>query len=276
MFEAFSVSMCVYGGDNPEWFKTAVNSILNQSVRPSEVVLVVDGPVPKPLDSVVTEYEALPCFKVIRLPQNKGHGEARRIGLENCSNNLVALMDADDISMPDRFSQQMALFERYPEVSIVGGQISEFLGEETNIVGYRSVERNNSEICEDLRKRCPMNQMTVMFRKEDVLSAGGYLDWYCNEDYYLWVRMFLKGMKFANTDSVLVNVRVSEDMYKRRGGWKYFVSEWKLQNYMLVNKVIDPVTYCINVAKRLVVQVLLPNQLRAYVFQKFARKTDVQ
>ena len=276
MSEFISVSMCVYGGDNPQWFRAAVESILQQSVMPQEVILVVDGPVSEDLEIVIKEYEKIPYIKVFWLPENVGHGNARRISLENCSGDFVALMDADDISLPDRFAQQVDMFQRYPEISIVGGQIAEFIGDVHNVVGYRRVRTNDSEIRADLRKRCPMNQMTVMFRKEDVLAAGGYLDWYCNEDYYLWIRMYQKEMKFANTDSVLVNVRIGEDMYKRRGGWKYFLSEWRLQNYMLAHRIVDPVTYGINVAKRLVVQVLLPNQTRGYVFQKFARKNDVR
>ena len=110
-----------------------------------------------------------------------------------------------------------------------------------------------------------------MLKKADVERAGGYLDWYCNEDYYLWNRMYLAGMKFANVSDILVNVRVGEDMYQRRGGWKYWVSEWKMQNFMLKNRIIGLGDYVINVSKRFVVQVLLPNRLRSFVFQKFAR-----
>ena len=116
-----------------------------------------------------------------------------------------------------------------------------------------------------------MNQMTVMFRKKDVDAVGGYLDWHCEEDYYLWLRMYLAGMKFANIDEVLVRVRVGEEMYRRRGGWKYFASEAKLQGYMLKHKIIGVPTYVLNVIKRLIVQVLLPNRLRGWVFKKLAR-----
>ena len=269
----FSVSMCVYGGDNPEWFSSAVNSILNQTRKPDEVVLVVDGPVPEELDAVIKEYEKNPVFKVVRLEINRGHGEARRTGLVNCTHELVALMDADDISAPDRFEKQLAMFEADPELTIVGGNITEFVGEPDNIVGIRSVELTDENIKEDMKKRCPMNQMTVMFRKSLVQKAGGYVDWFCNEDYYLWIRLFLSNAKFANAPDNLVNVRVGKEMYQRRGGKKYFLSEAKLQKYMLDNKIIGVGTFAINVGKRLVVQILLPNKLRSWVFQKFARKT---
>lgn len=269
----FSVSMCVYGKDNPEWFRTAVDSILNQTRKPDEVVLVVDGPVPQELDDVINPFEQNSIFKVIRLPENKGHGEARRVGLNNCSNELVALMDADDISAEDRFEKQLAMFESDVELTIVGGNITEFVGTPDNIVEARVVKSDDASIKEDMKKRCPMNQVTVMFKKSRVDSVGGYIDWYCEEDTYLWLRLFLDGAKFANLSDYLVNVRIGKEMYQRRGGTKYFLSEAKLQKFMLDNKIIGLGRFAVNVGERFVVQVLLPNKLRSWVFKNFARKT---
>lgn len=270
--QKFSVSMCVYGKDDPEWFKIAVDSILNQTVKPDEVVLVVDGPVPDELNSVVEAYEKLTFFKVIRFKENQGHGNARRACLEACSNELVAIMDADDISVKDRFEKQLIAFNINLGVSIVGGQISEFIGDETNIIGKRIVPLNDKKIKDYLKTRCPMNLVTVMFKKSDVLSVGGFIDWYCEEDYYLWIRMFLANMEFSNVEDNLVNVRVGKEMYSRRGGIKYYKSEKKLQKYMLDKKIIGRWTYMTNVLKRFIVQVLLPNKIRGWIFKTLARK----
>lgn len=267
----FSVSMCVYGGDRADWFKTAVDSILNQTVKPDEVVLVVDGPVPEELDLVICEYEKSDIFNVIRFEENQGHGNARRAGLEACTNELVAIMDADDISDPSRFEKQLAQFANDAELDIVGGNITEFVGEPENVVGQRIVPSDDSEIKTYMKKRCPMNLVTVMFKKSSVNEVGGFIDWYCEEDYYLWVRMALNNMKFGNVQDVLVNVRVGKEMYQRRGGWKYFKSERKLQKYMRKNKIIGFGTYFMNVSKRFIVQVLMPNKLRGWIFKKFAR-----
>lgn len=267
----FSVSMCVYAKDNPEWFKAAVDSILNQTLPPDEVVLVVDGPIADELCRVVSEYEKLPCFNVIRLEKNIGHGNARRIGLASCKNELVAIMDADDISEEDRFEKEIEKFKEIDNLAIVGGNISEFIGTPDNIVGERNLPSDDKEIKEYLKKRCPMNLVTVMFKKSLVESVGGFIDWYCEEDYYLWIRMFLANMQFANVSESLVKVRVGKEMYRRRGGWRYFKSEARLQKFMLKNKVINLATYISNVAKRFIVQVLLPNRLRGWVFKKFAR-----
>ena len=266
-----SVAMCVYGGDNDEHFSRAVDSILNQTYPPDEVILVVDGPVPESLDGIICGYESNKLIKVIRFKENQGHGNARRAGLAACKNEIVALMDADDISLPNRFEEQIQHFAQ-EKIDIVGGNISEFIGDESNIVAYRKVPRTDSEIREYMKKRCPFNQVTVMFKKSVYEKAGEYIDWYCNEDYYLWLRMMKQGAVFANTGSVLVNVRVGTDMYRRRGGMKYFKSESKLQKYMLENKIIGFTTYFMNVCKRLIVQVLMPNCIRGWVFKKFARE----
>jgi glycosyltransferase involved in cell wall biosynthesis len=268
----FSVSMCVYGKDDPAWFKTAVDSILEQTLKPDEVVLVVDGPVPQELDGVIRSYENVEGFKTVRLEVNRGHGDARRIGLENCQYEYVALMDADDISVPDRFEKQMAVISADPSLAVVGGNINEFIDNIENVVGSRVVPEKDADIKEYLRKRCPFNQVTVMFKKSAVEQAGGYIDWYCEEDYYLWLRLYLIDSKFANIPENLVNVRVGKEMYARRGGWKYFKSEAKLQKFMRQNRIIGLGRYLVNVTQRLIVQVLLPNKLRGWVFKKFARE----
>ena len=267
----FSVSMCVYGGDNSEWFQTAVESILNQSLKPDEVVLVVDGPIPDELNEIVKIYERNPLFNVIRLEKNQGHGNARRMGLDNCKNELVAIMDADDISKSGRFEKQIEEFKKNQSLDIVGGNITEFIDDEKNIVAERIVPADDAEIKAYMKKRCPMNLVSVMFKKTSVERVGGFIDWYCEEDYYLWLRMALAEMRFANVSGILVNVRVGKDMYKRRGGWKYYKSEAKLQKYMLKHKIINFPTYLSNKTKRFIVQVLMPNNLRGWVFKKFAR-----
>lgn len=122
-----------------------------------------------------------------------------------------------------------------------------------------------------MKKRCAMNHVTVMFKKSSVQKAGGYIELFCNEDYYLWIRMCLKNCKFANTGTNLVNVRVGDDMYQRRGGKKYFKSEMQIQRFMLKQGFISLYQFIINSMKRFCVQILLPNKLRGKVYQIFAR-----
>ena len=267
----FSVSMCVYGGDNARWFETAIESVLNQTLPPNEIVLVVDGPVPDDLNAVILKLEENDTFKVFRLETNQGHGIARKTGLDNCTNELVAIMDADDICTRNRFEKQIEAFRNYPDSDIVGGMITEFIDTPDNVVGKRIVPLEDSEIKEYMQRRCPMNLVTVMFKKSSIENVGGFIDWYCEEDYYLWLRMALANMIFRNVNDVLVNVRVGKEMYQRRGGVKYFKSEAKLQKYMLDNKIIGFPRYLISVTERLILQVLMPNKMRSFIFQKLAR-----
>ena len=270
----FSVAMSVYQKDNAVFFDRSLRSITEQqTVKPSEVVLVCDGPLNDDLNAVIAKYQnEYPIFKVLRLKRNKGLGNALRLAVENASNELIARMDSDDVSIPDRFEQQLKFFSSHPNADIVGGDISEFIGEETNIVGIRFVPKKGSEIKEYMKKRCAFNHVSVMYKKTAVQNAGGYIDWFWNEDYYLWIRMQLNKAVFANTGTVLVNVRVGEEMYQRRGGNKYFQSEYGLQKLMFDNKMIGFSTSIVNVGKRIIVQRLLPNKIRGWVFRKFARQ----
>ena len=272
-FDNFSVAMSVYHKDNAIFFDRALESITDlQSVKPSEIVLVCDGPLNSDLDSVIEKYQhKYSFFNVIRLTENKGLGNALKIAVKNSHYDLIARMDSDDVSISDRFYQQLSFFKVHPEIDIVGGDITEFIGEENNVVGKRIVPTNDCDIKEYMKKRCAFNHVTVMYKKDSVLSVGGYQDWFWNEDYYLWIRMQISNLLFANTGTVLVNVRVGEDMYQRRGGKKYYDSEKALQKYMLSHKMINYLTYSINIAKRFVVQKLLPNRIRGFVFRTFAR-----
>lgn len=268
----FSVAMAVYRADNADDFATAVHSIYTtQTQRPREVIVVVDGPIPATLESTLQKLGNEVPLKIVRFPENRGHAAARQAGLEAASNDLVAIMDADDIAVPDRFAKQIDAFEANPGVSVVGGQIKEFIETTDNIVGERIVPEKDTEIKQYLKSRCPMNLVTVMYRKSDVMAAGGFMDWYCEEDYYLWIRLAEHSYKFHNVADNLVNVRVGKEMYQRRGGWKYFKSEARLQGYMLSHKLIGFPRYAFNVAGRFAVQVAMPNKLRGFVFQKLFR-----
>lgn len=266
-----SVAMCVYAGDDAACFDKAVESMLNQTLKPDEIIVVVDGPITQDIETIIRKYEEMSFFKIVRFEENQGHGNARRASIEACKNEIIALMDADDISFPNRLEQQIGYILN-GSADVVGGDISEFIENENNIVAYRRVPCKEIDIKKYMKTRCPFNQMTVMFRRSVYEAVGGYIDWYCNEDYYLWVRLCKYGAKFANTGTVLVNVRTGSDMYARRGGVKYFKSEAKLQNYMYKNGFISFWVYFLNIIKRFIIQCLLPNNVRGWVFRKVARE----
>ena len=271
----FSVVTSAYKNDNSEFVRVALDSMLiNQTVKPTEIVLVRDGQVPEVLDRLLDEYEARypDVFNIIRLEQNGGLGNALKLGVENAKYDIIARMDSDDICLPNRFELQLKYLEQHPEVDILGGQISEFIGIPENIIGKRVVPCTNSEIYNFMKSRCAFNHVTVMFHKDAVLKAGNYQDWFWNEDYYLWVRMMKTKCQFANVPEVLVNVRSGADLYARRGGRKYYESEKGIKKLQLDNKMITKMEYRYFVAQRYIIQILMPNWLRGWVFRTLARK----
>lgn len=272
-YPPFSVAMSVYKNDNPIFFDRALQSITeNQKVMPTEIVIIVDGPVDEKINAVIEKYsEKYGNLNVIRLDKNAGLGNALKLAIENAKYELIARMDSDDVSAPNRFEQQLEIMTKNSAVDIVGGDISEFIGGENNIVAKRKVPILDKEIKEYLKTRCPFNHMTVMYKRSAVLKSGNYIDLFYNEDYWLWIRMVENNCIMANTGTILVNARVGEDMYKRRGGKQYFNSEMFLQKYMLKNGIINLPTFVLNSSKRFVVQMLLPNAIREWVFKTFAR-----
>ncbi|MBD5132144.1 MAG: glycosyltransferase [Clostridiales bacterium] len=269
----FSVLMSVYKNTKLSELKECLDSLENQTVKATEYVIVRDGQVSSELNDYLDSLENdLSGCKIIRLEQNVGLGNALKEGMAHCSNEIIARMDTDDICVKNRFEEQLDCFENDEELSIVGSNIAEFIDSVSNVVSYRNVPRDHDDICEYLKKRCPFNHMTVMFKKTDVEKAGGYLHWHYNEDSYLWVRMYLAGAKFYNIQENLVCARIDESTFARRGGYKYYKSERDLFKYMYKNKIIGFGSYVKAKTIRFILYVLMPNRMRQWAYKKFARK----
>ncbi len=272
MQPAFSVLMSVYAKDRPAWVREALDSVLSNTVKPAEVVVVIDGPIPIGLQTVLTEFSSkYSQIKLYPLIKNGGLGHALAYGIQQCSYELVARMDADDISLPDRFEKQLAYFMAHPDTAVLGGQIQEIDGESLAPVAIRSVPQTAPEIKQFLRMRCPFNHMTVMYKKSAILAVGNYKSFHLMEDYYLWARMAAKGYKMANLPDIVLNARVDAAMYGRRGGWKYFKSNLAMSEKLRELKLISFTTHAFNACIRFCVQVLMPNSVRSYFYRKALR-----
>ncbi|NCA91675.1 glycosyltransferase [bacterium] len=261
----------IYRNTKVNEMKLCVDSMINQTIAPSQIVVVVDGPIDGSLEEYIKELEANELFTVLRLDSNVGLGKALKFGMEVCRYEIVARMDTDDICVLDRMEKQLKVLEDL-SISIVGSNIAEFIGTKDNVVSVRDVPSTHDEIVTYMKKRCPFNHMAVTFRKSEVLKAGGYMHWHYDEDSYLWVRMYLAGCRFANIEENLVFARIDQDTFRRRGGKKYYLSEKALFKFMLDNKIISKKEYFIAVTMRFVIQVVLPNRLRGWLFINFMRK----
>ena len=248
-----------------------MDSIFTQTTCPDEVILVEDGPLSSELNDIISEYSAkYPTLKIIPLPTNQGLGKALNEGLKHCSYDIVARMDTDDIAKPDRFEKQLAVFEKYLDIDVVGAWIDEFEDDISEVKSVRKLPELPDDIRQFAKRRNPINHPVVMFRKSAVLAAGGYQHFPLFEDYYLWIRMLMNGAKFYNIQESLLYFRFSPEMFKRRGGWRYVISELHFLQKMRQMHFISFSEFMQNLFVRFSIR-LIPNSLRAIIYTKLIR-----
>lgn len=266
-----SVVLPTFGGDDSDTLRAALESIVSQTRIPDELVIVRDGPVPGANEAVIKEFESEYSFvRLITLAENQGRALARKVGVERCQGDVVAMMDADDISVPSRLERQTTYLQENLEIDVVGAQLLEFDPETGEEIGVRALPTDHDKICNLAKTRSPVSQSTVMFRREAALDAGNYRDVDRMEDYGLWVRMLVNGARFANIPEVLVKARTGDEMYERRAGWEYAREELRLQREFVALGFISPFRALRNVALRVPIR-FVPNAIRAYVYETLFR-----
>lgn len=247
----FSVLIPVYDKENPEYLKAALESIWNnQTLRPSEIVLVKDGILTHELDVVIEQFNLIVPLKICRLDQNVGLGRALAIGLNCCSYELIARMDSDDISCSNRFEKQIRRMIEDPDLDVIGTNITEFHNHPDIACSHRRLPSQFSDINKFAKKRNPLNHMTVLFKKSAVIDAGNYQPFFGYEDYLLWIRMLRNGSKIANIPEELVFARVGNNMFARRHGLRFFKQELRLQKELLQMNFLNHWEYSRNVLLR--------------------------
>jgi glycosyltransferase involved in cell wall biosynthesis len=226
----FSLLLPVYAGDRPEFLRAAfTSSVQEQTQRPSEVVVVVDGPIPDELRSMIDSLIAaspVPA-RAVELPRNRGLAEALTVGLQACTHDVVARMDADDVSLPARFERQAEAIAR--GLDLVGTGMFEFATDNGSVLGKRLPPVGPERIAKYAKFHDPFNHPTVMYRKAAVERAGGYEELGLMEDYWLFARMLHSGVRADNLPEPLLMYRVSDGAYRRRGGLGQLRAEVRLQ-----------------------------------------------
>ena len=269
----FSALVTVYYKDNPNYLRDALNSVLDQTRRPNQIVVVADGPLTSELYLILENFknDNPDLIKLVYLPENKGTGMAINTGLAECSYDLVAKIDSDDISFPTRFEKQLNVFRKQPELSFVGACICEFQGDDKeNIVSHRSLPEEHNDIVKFAKKRCPMNQPVTMYRKSAILDCGGYNNFTFGEDYDLWVRAILKGYRFYNIQEPLLYFRTNEDTIKKRGGWWYLKIDLRHHYDFYKMGFLSLPQFIYNSITRIIVR-LMPLKVRSFIYSKLLR-----
>ncbi|MCX5633544.1 MAG: glycosyltransferase [Phycisphaerae bacterium] len=260
----FSVLISVYEKDSPDYFRTAIDSILNQTVKPDEIVLVKDGPVSTGFENLISEYKQKTgnILKIVSLEENKGLGAALAEGIKNCTFDIVARMDADDISAPQRFEQQLTFLKNNPDIDVASCFLAAFEQNPEKVLFVRRGPLLHEQIEKQFRFRFCMNHAACLFRKKAVLAAGNYTSFAGLEDYLLWAKMLLNGTKMATIGQVLYYHRWEKGLLKRRSGFKRAAQQIKLQKEFLKIGFINKPQFLRNVIIRSAAAILPQGLIR--------------
>lgn len=221
MNQRYSVLIPLFYKDNPIWFSESLNSVVNQTIPPNEILIIHEYPNSKELDSVIesvkSEHSGIEIVDVLDDSLiGSGLGGVLAAGVERCSNELIARMDSDDVSMRDRCERQMKVLVSDPNLTMVGGWVDEFEDSTNDVISVRRVPGTTDEIKRFANVRNPFNHPTVMFKKSAVLSVGNYACLPRCEDYDLWVRMLSAGQQMMNLQEPILFYRTNEGQRRRR------------------------------------------------------------
>lgn len=266
----FSVLMAVYIKENPVFLTRALESLLFQTVVPTEIVIIRDGKLTDELNEVLQNFSNNDIVKIYGYEENKGLGYALSYGVNCCKYDIIARMDSDDICDKTRFEKELNIL-KHENVDIVGSNTIEFEDNIENVISHRCMPELHDEILKYSKTRNPFIHPSIMTYKKVILDAGNYRSYYLVEDYDLWTRILNLGYKSYNIQENLVFMRVGKDFYRRRGGIKYcrsivsFKKELFKKGYMSRNAFLKTKYATIFVS-------LMPGFLREFIYKKYLRK----
>ncbi len=198
-----SVVMSVFNGER--FLRDAVKSILEQSFREFEFIVVDDGS-NDASGSILDSYATLDSRVVVHHQENKGLIESLNYACKRARGKYIARMDADDIAVRDRFLWQVAFLDAHPEVGVLGGA-AEFINADGAPLGELSLPTDHRKISAALLHDCVILHPSVLVRKDVFLAAGGYRRVMVDaEDYDLWLRL-AEQTQLANLNDVVLKRR---------------------------------------------------------------------
>lgn len=266
-----SLLLPVYFKDDPGFLFHALESVANQTLLPDEVVVVCDGPIPQSLRNVLAEFDLRLPMRVVECEKNLGLAKALNVGISECRGEWIARFDADDICLPDRLEKQWNFISHYSSIDVLGAAIAEFSHDPKDVYAIKSQAVSADGVYNYAKSRNPLNHMTVMFRRESVVSSGLYPEYHLYEDYVLWVNMLVRGCTIMNLPDVLVLARAGKAMTDRRGGLAYAKSEISAQRYFYSIGFISLGRMIFNISIRTLVR-LVPSGLRYFSYIFFLRR----
>ncbi|MCT1216009.1 glycosyltransferase [Latilactobacillus curvatus] len=207
MTEDISVIMSVYNEKISE-VSESIESILDQSIMPTEFLIVLDNPknikLKEYLESMQTNNSII---ELIINKTNIGLAASLNKGIKLSKCSLIARMDADDISMKDRFKEELEVM-RTQNADIVSTNCV-YIDEESKVIGKKKAIPTKSK---DIAKILPIGSSivhpSVLIKKSVFNECGVYRDFYTAEDYDLWLRCLSKNKKIISINKSLLKYRI--------------------------------------------------------------------
>lgn len=192
---------------DPDYLAKAIQSILKQT-WPNFEMVVVEDPSEQPGEMTVNGFGDSRVRHICNSVRTSFVQQLNR-GITEARGDLIARMDADDISEPNRLAAQVEFMEQNPRIALVGTQL-EVIDETGRHLGYRPYPCVHADILRAMPRFCPFAHPSVMYRKADIVRVGGYQrpELHPAEDYDLWSRFAKAGMQLANLPLPLVRYRL--------------------------------------------------------------------
>ncbi|MCI9843868.1 glycosyltransferase [Flavobacterium pectinovorum] len=258
----FSVLISVYIKTKLWQFEECLNSIDNQSLLPSEIIIVKDGILNFDLNEIVYKYPKLNIVIVIN-ENNLGLPKSLNKGIDKCSNEIIFRMDSDDICLEDRFYLQLQKFISNDKLAVLGTNVCLIDDNSVEIAKSRNVPVFDADIRKTMRYKNPFNHPSVVFRKSLVQSVGGYTDVYLYEDWYLWFKLTrLKDVEFENMAERLLKYRIRS--FSERSGFNIVKAENTFYFLLFKNKYINFFVLLINVFFKSIIRVMPKNVYNSF------------
>jgi len=241
-----SAVLTTYEGDDFNFFCQALNSLLGQSYTNLEVIVVSDGPL---VDVSLIFLEDLARDKKlmwIKSEKNLGAAKARNLGIQAATGDFIAIMDADDISVPERIEKQLH-FLLESEADLTSSFLT-IIDNNGIVTGERWVPQTTTAIKWLSPFMCPMNNPSA-FGKTRIFKELGYAETLSvSEDYDLWVRSIKAGWRLINSTECVVLYRQDSISLDKRRGLRYFISDvqTKWQAMALIPPFLRPLGYVLS------------------------------
>lgn len=227
-----SVLMSVYKSEKGEYLDRSLQSVWDDQTRkPEQIVLIEDGTIPEELELIIDSFQSrvnasgVGQMVVVKLPVNGGLTKALNAGIKHVTGELIARMDSDDISAPQRFELQEKFFRENSEIDILGGSMQEF-DDEHECLNVRHYPLTHEDACKYIVKACPLAHPAVMMRRR-IFDEGLHYDerYRMSQDIKLWYDAILAGYRMANLQEIVLFFRQQGDVFRRRSrvkAWNEF------------------------------------------------------